>query len=106
MIEGHRWNNEKYSWSQTDVNPILLLFTISVWYEMMSEKKCLKIKIPKAFTRRLVDKRNGKKKKEGREVKIKEGKKENKMVYGKKANGTSILLIIDYKALTTMSNNY
>lgn len=76
-----------------------------------------KKKIPKAFTRRLVDKRDGKKKKkkivemkkkkaEGREVKIKEGKKENKMVYGKKANGTSILLIIDYKALTTMSNNY
>lgn len=47
-----------------------------------------------------------KKKTEGREVKIKEGKKENIMVYGKKANGTSTLLIIDCKALTTMSNNY
>lgn len=71
-----------------------------------------KNKTPKALTSYIVGKTEWgkivkrKKKSERRERKIKEWEKGNKMVYVKNANGPSILLIINYRSLTTMSNNH
>ena len=71
--------------------------------ESMSEKKGWK-NIPKAFNSHLVEKKEWKISRIKR-IKSKRGKK-NKMVYGKNKNEPSISLIIDYKALTKMSNIY
>lgn len=69
-------------------------------------------KIPKAITSHFSRKRERRKivkrkeRAEGREGKTKGWEKENKMAHGKNANGPSILLIVTYKFLSIMSNNF
>lgn len=69
----------------------------------MSEKECWK-NISKAFNSHLVEKKEWKISRIKR-IKSKRGKR-NIVVYGKNENEPSISLIIDYKALTKMSNIY
>lgn len=70
----------------------------------------VKKKVPKAFTSSLVRKKEWgmaiKKNKSRKKRRKNKSERGNKILYGKNSNGLLMLLTVNYKALTIVSNSY